>query len=895
MFVPTLNKLKYMLAIIFLLALNPVYAQTPFCPPNIDFETGTLANWEFFNGSCCPIGNLASTPAMGNRHRIITGNAVDPFGLFPVVAPGSGSFSLMLGNSQGGKESERARYHVQVPNVPGRQILLYRYAVVLQDPGHDPADQPLFVVSAYDSITNAPLQCSQFSYVSSSILPGFTKSPMASNVFYRPWSTGSIDLTQYRGRTVSIDFTTGDCALGGHFAYAYIDMNCGLYQLEPVNCNSNIQNVTISGPHGYQGYQWYTGNFSANLGSGQVLNLATPPSGSTFAVVLTPYPGFGCIDTLYTTYNTARPSSVTISAQKDTTLCAGGTGILRTRASGTDGPFSFLWTPATGLSCSTCANPRVNADSTTYTVIATNLRGCSDTAYIDIKKDSVVKAALAAPTDTICVGETITINNSITNNPAGTINTWEVLNPNGTIIAGGTGHNYLTYQPSIIGSHSIIVTTNLGDCIDMDTIRIVSSPGSNIMPPAPDTLCQGEEKMLEIKHSNNSPLTYKWDPPTFLSCSNCPNPVASPNAPITYRVSISNAFGCKDTVDVILLQDTAINSVIVKNKDSVCTNELVRLWNTGKNPRLISNLWDLDKGVAVYGAQADTIGAYWQTSGVKKVIHTVLRDICNTKDTIEVYVLPSAVAHVEVPSYGCIGTKMTMYPGQGADKYSWTIDDHNFPQSVYNEKYDLQWNTTGKKKIRLVTHDYHCTDTFEKEIGIYDYPGAKISISQDNDFLCEGYEFTLNANEGSRYIYTWQPALAFSNNSSAEVKGIAEKTKYYYLQVTNEWGCSSYDSALVHVKSCCEIFLPDAFTPNGDGRNDRFWSPELNYHQIKRFVVANRRGQVVYESVNSPGNGWDGTYKGEPLGQDTYNYYLIYNCFLNGAETMKKGSIILLK
>ena len=141
----------------------------------------------------------------------MSGTTLDPYGNFPVVAPNGGMYSLKLGNNSTGRQAENARYYVRVPNNPGKIILMFRYAVVLQNPNHSAADQPRFEVMAVDSATNHPLNCVQYSYVSSNSLPGFIKSTVSADVYYKPWTIGTIDLTANKGTTVAIDFS----AVGG--------------------------------------------------------------------------------------------------------------------------------------------------------------------------------------------------------------------------------------------------------------------------------------------------------------------------------------------------------------------------------------------------------------------------------------------------------------------------------------------------------------------------------------------------------------------------------------------------------------------------------------------------------------------------------------------------------
>ena len=191
-------------------------AQTVSCPPNIDFENGNLNNWQFYTGSCCPINTPTLSGPQANRHVLTTGAAVDPYGGFPIVSPGGGSHSLKLGNNSTGAQAEKARYYIHVPANVNNYSLIYRYAVVFQDPGHWPSEQPRFEVKAYDSSTGAPLACNQFTYVAASNLPGFMLSSVGNQVYYRPWSTGSLDLSGMAGKTVIVDFASGDCLLQAH-------------------------------------------------------------------------------------------------------------------------------------------------------------------------------------------------------------------------------------------------------------------------------------------------------------------------------------------------------------------------------------------------------------------------------------------------------------------------------------------------------------------------------------------------------------------------------------------------------------------------------------------------------------------------------------------------------
>lgn len=887
-----INPLAKILAIYaFVFMCGNAAAQTIFCPPNIDFEQGNLNNWHFYSGTCCPI-NTATPGVVVNRHTLTSGANFDQYGNFPIVAPSGGSFSLKIGNNGTGRQAERARYYIKVP-ASGSHLLLFRYAVVLQDPTHTAVDQPRFEVKAYDSTTGDTISCSQYTYVASSSLPGFIQSTVNSTVYYKPWTTGTIDLTGHNGKTIAIDFASGDCDLGGHFGYGYVDMNCGLFQLQGTVCDSNINSLKLNAPPGYQSYEWRDGSLTTILGNTQTLSILMPSFPTTFAVILTPYPGFGCIDTIYTSYTTPVYSSVTASTSNDTAVCQNGKINISVNASSAHGPFQYEWSPATGLNCTTCPNPTVTGTTNiTYTVIVKNILGCTDTDDINIVIDSVVRSNIMANPDTICQLDTMRIINHSKNSGPGLSQSW-IFGGGGIIVSGGGMSDTSRVRWNTTGPKHIIFSAIKGDCISRDTMIAYVEPDVTISLPPDDTICLGDSKIISVTSNSLIPLSYNWVPATYLSCNNCPAPIAKPKGSTLYTVFASNSAGCNDTGMIRITVDTVTFAQFVSLKDSICVYEVLSVKNIGLNGTLTGYLWHVDTGNISYGMGSDSIGVYWKTPGRKKIIHTAFIGPCESSDSTWVTVLQYPKAGFELPPYACAGQQVSLFPLSGAPYYTWNIQEQQITDNAYKELYNLVWNSTGKKTIKLRVNDDYCADSFEKEITIYPFPVAEIT-KDDFPTICKGDEFQLSATQGDRFTYSWQPALVFNTNNEADVTAKAEKTELYTLQVINQWGCSSYDSVLINVKGCCDIFMPDAFTPNNDGRNDTYWSPDLKKHQLIRFMVANRRGQIVY-NTNTPGKGWDGAHNGQDAGQDTYNYYIKYKCGDNQEEMVKKGTVILLR
>lgn len=347
-----------------------------FCPNNVDFENGNLSNWRLFVGECCPIATPNATAQLLNRHTITSGATLDQYGKFPIVAPGGGIFSLKLGNNGTGKQADRARYYVKVPNDLNNYSLFLRYAVVLQDGGHTAIDQPRFEVKGYDSANNAPLPCVQFDFVASSSLPGFTTSTVNAQVRFKSWSSATINLSGFAGRTIALDFASGDCDLGGHFGYGYIDLNCGLFQISSIVCKGTATS-TLSAPPGFQTYTWYDSTLTTLVGTGMVITVPTPALTAKYYVVLSPYAGFGCKDTLTTRISV---SNLSLKINPDTIVCSRAGIQLRDTVTVAAAflPLTYEWTPTEGLSCVKCLNPVANPIKTTrYTLKVEDGTGCS--------------------------------------------------------------------------------------------------------------------------------------------------------------------------------------------------------------------------------------------------------------------------------------------------------------------------------------------------------------------------------------------------------------------------------------------------------------------------------------------------------------------------------------
>lgn len=344
-----------------------IYSQSS-CP-NSDFESGTLDGWQGQIGNCCPIFTTPSGIVAG-RHTIMTGNGTDPntCDMVRVVSPG-GLYSARVGNDRVGAEAETLSYRITV--TPSSSLFIYKYAVVLEDPGHDPIEQPRFEVN----VLNATGQlidpvCGQYTVVAGAGLAGFQTCNTASGeVRYRDWTTVGLNLSAYLGQTITIEFETGDCSPGAHFGYAYVDAYCSPLQIGATFCTGSFA-AQLTAPIGFS-YLWNTGETT------QTILVNSPAAGLNYSCTLTSVTG--CTVVISTVLQLEDPTAdFTITNTCFNNAIFEDTTIL-TNVSLLD---SYLWDFGDGTT-SNVQNPTHSFPGTgTYTVKFTtfNAFGCSTSA-----------------------------------------------------------------------------------------------------------------------------------------------------------------------------------------------------------------------------------------------------------------------------------------------------------------------------------------------------------------------------------------------------------------------------------------------------------------------------------------------------------------------------------
>ena len=402
------------------------------CPPNIGFEAGSFEGWECSIGGISNVnGEITVTPSgpSGGRHTLLQNiypQRLDPYGGFPINCPNGSGYSIQLGNSGTGRQAERVSYTFTIPAGQDNYSIIYNYAVVFQNPSHQVWEQPKFTANVFDVTNGSYIGCSSFSYSASANLPGFKESKFRDSVFCKAWTPVTIKLSGYAGRTIRLEFTTNDCTRGGHFGYAYVDVNenCTSPITGNIQCiNDTAQNLTA--PFGFAGYRWFNKGFTKILGTNISLPLnPTPLPNTVYAVEVTPYPDQGCIDTVYSTIIAVNelidlkvPSTPFLACENSgvdltsTLVTAGSSPGLKLAYY--DDPSQINYVPS----------PKFITASGTYYIKATSPSGCTALKPVTVKISTYPVLSIVIPPNVIRPGS-IDAATLIASNPAGIVFTY---------------------------------------------------------------------------------------------------------------------------------------------------------------------------------------------------------------------------------------------------------------------------------------------------------------------------------------------------------------------------------------------------------------------------------------------------------------------------------------
>lgn len=658
-------------------------------------------------------------------------------------------------------------------------------------------------------------------------------------------------------------------------------------------------------------FQWTPNTYISNP---NIANpIAYPPVTTTYQVVTVDSCGS---DTAQITIQVFEDNVYTLL---DTTICDGNN--LQLEAFG---GLQYQWSPNINITNINIPNPIVSPTTTmTYIVTGSTINGCSlrDSIEVSVLVDlGNVTPVINTSSSYICLpSQTQLTNGSINGNQF----TWDF----------GDGNNSTDFEPNYIYSDTghyeiqLIVEDTTG-CYGTDstTIEIDAFLANDALVSQPDTLCSGDSAFVVATGG----ISYQWTPNLFISNTNIANPAIFPPITTTYQVIATDSCS-SDTAFVII--SVYNDSVYTTPDTSICIGESVNFsafgaiqysWTPTINMADPTNATQIlsPTTTTTYYVTGETINGCILSDSITV---TVVLDIPTPQlpndtlickgDTINVeafggtdyswtpqnilatpngsstlaYPIVSTMIHVDfinacgvVPDsfmiavtdvYPNVVNDTTICPGDtaflwanNADFYSWSPIN-----SLTNP------NSSNTLAMPLVNTPYHviCSNligcTQERIVNVNIYPIPSVYAGNDQ-YVYYGIPINLAGQADEPNVY-WISEDSLSCYDCLDPILNPTHANEYILRVEDTHGCLNYDTVNIFVNG--SIYIPNTFSPNGDGLNDIF---KVKAEEILTFEINifDRWGLLIFTSTDLDIS-WDGTYKGKLVQQDAYIWKVKYS------------------
>jgi gliding motility-associated-like protein len=267
--------------------------------------------------------------------------------------------------------------------------------------------------------------------------------------------------------------------------------------------------------------------------------------------------------------------------------------------------------------------------------------------------------------------------------------------------------------------------------------------------------------------------------------------------------------------------------------------------------------------------------------------------VCTRKDSISINVLHKPVANAGNDTTVCYKTNATLFGSasnlSGTVNFAWSPPDSlNSPNTAIT---GVRLDTTRQFTL-TVTDNYGCNFSVTDSVIVFMQPQLIAFAGNDTNAIINR-DHQLQATGRNAVSFVWSPTGPLNNPFIANPLAVMQHDTYFYVHITDAIGCTDDDTVFIKVYEGPTYYLPNAFTPNGDTRNDIFFPTPVGIRSTDYFRVFDRYGKLMYETRQWM-QGWDGTLKGKPSASGTY-VWMIKGIDRNGAVVEMKGTVILLR
>lgn len=511
-------------------------------------------------------------------------------------------------------------------------------------------------------------------------------------------------------------------------------------------------------------------------------------------------------------------------------------------------------------------------ESGKYRVSVTNLNGCSasDSTYL-----SIVNAKIIQSDTTICKGSNITLAVNLKPNQSASWST-------------GATTPSITVNPTVKTTYTVTVTDGITTCTDNIVVDVSSS---ELKVTDPTAVCSPGVVNLTaaaITSGSATGLTYTyWKDAIATQALANPDKVSVSG---TYYIVGTSSTGCTSapTAVKVTVNPLTIATIIAPSQTAICDKSSITLTATGGT----AYQWLLN-GSEIFGAINSSYAA--TQAGSYEV--NVISNGCKSKVAAPVNL---TLIKAAIPKYGnsstCIDVPVSFFNEtdttlSGAVSWLWDFGDGQ-TSTLLNPVYT--YKKSGAYIVKLTVTPKLCNSlsvSFTKNITV-DIP--PVGIKYPNVLAVKNKATQLSARFiANGYTYLWMPSTGLNNGALQKPIFNESNEQLYRIRLTSASGCITMDTVKVSVYDSSDIFVPKAFSPNKDGKNDLLQPFLVNITTLKFFRVYNRWGQLMFQSSDSK-QGWDGMYNYKPQPLETYTW-IAEGIDGNGTTIFRKGQTVLIR
>ena len=647
-------------------------------------------------------------------------------------------------------------------------------------------------------------------------------------------------------------------------------------------------------------YSWSpaTGLSSATAANPTVTLTNTTSAPITTTYTLTVTSADGCVGT-GTVDVTVNPLP-TVVPGANIAFCSGGTGTLG--AAPVTG-LTYSWSPATGLSSATVANPTVTLTNTTsapvtttYTLTTTSAAGCASTGTVDVTVNPLPTVTPGAPV-TICSGGT-----AMLGAPAvpGYAYAWSISTglssataANPTVTLTNTTGAVMTLTYTLTVTNTTTFCTNTGTVVV--TVNSVVTPGTI---GADQTVCPGSMPAaftsLIAAGGGTGTFDYQWesslDNITWTPVVGATNVTYAPGpitVPTYFRRRVTSGACGTDVSNTVQLQlqQLLVSGVTLPPLPQQCPGAFITFTPTPTNAGINPTYQWFVNGTLVATTPTYSSSSLVQGDQVKVELTPTVGFCASGPATATVTInlvptlLPTVTMSVKTAMPVCSGKPIVFSVDNTTNAgstpiYQWLVDG----QSVIGATAPTFSSTTltdGQVVSVLLTAVLPCGERTVNSTGV----AVQINLSADVEAgpdkeIMEGEDVTLDGTANGNFPVTWSPLLNLTFPTSNQLRPLVAPPVTTTYTVTGGIGqCADASSVTVTVTP--RLTIPSAFSPNGDGVDDTWQISKIDTYANSRVTIFNRWGAKVYDQLNyDRSSEWNGTLNGQPVPVGTY-YYII--------------------